>query len=212
MGGQIVNTHEGPFNQLMTQASASYKVFLEEKRFISFGLSVGFVYNNFNIQALDDPNDPALASVAVNEINLASSAGLGYTHNNWKVGLSLPHLLTPYPTFEQADGYQPWDFLIASASYTYQPSTDWKLTPTIFYYHYGNFANQLEDGLKVDYRNKVWLGGLFRQDYRATAFLGVDTSPIISVNYLYTFSSVSANLPNDSHEIVLGMKFGKKNK
>ncbi len=210
MAGQIINIHQGPFNRLMTQAGASYKVTLQEKRFLSFGLSVGFDHLNFNAQALDDPNDPAVASVAINEINLTGSAGLAYTHDNWKAGLSLPNLLAPTSVVEPDQNHQPWDYLIGSVSYTYQYSTDWKITPTIFYHHYGNFADQIEGGLKLDYRSKIWAGGLFRQDYGATAFLGIDISKMFNVNYLYSFSSVSANLPNDSHEIVLGVKFGKK--
>ncbi|OJJ23069.1 hypothetical protein BKI52_01575 [marine bacterium AO1-C] len=213
LGGQLVNQTEGPINRLRAQVTGGYKIAVGLEGFIHFGMSLGMAYDNFNVAQLDDPNDPLATELAQSQIQFDGGVGLGYEFRGLKVGVSIPNFLAPRPFVSTNDAnqlsYSPWDYMIGTLSLTIDQGMEWIFEPTLMYHYYKDFDGQIEGGLKATFREKFWGGALYNQNLGLTAFLGLNISDLFSFGYLYSFSSPTAGVPNDSHELVLRFRFGK---
>ena len=212
LGGQLVNQTEGPSNRLRAQVAGGYKIALGLEGFLHFGMSLGMAYDNFNVAQLDDPNDPLAVDLAQSQIQFDGGVGLGYEFRGLMVGVSIPNFLAPRPFANSNDAnqlsYSPWDYMIGTLSLTIEQGMEWVFQPTLMYHYYKDFNGQIEGGLKATFREKFWGGFLYNQNLGLTAFLGLNTNEAFSFGYLYSFSSPTAGVPNDSHELVLRFRFG----
>lgn len=213
IGVRLVNVTEGPVNGLSSQVTAGYKLETGLESSLYFGMSLGLVYNTFNANALDAPNDPLVQAQNNSAIGFDGGVGLVYETNGLNIGWSMPRFAAPRPFAKQADGqnpYSPWDYMIGSVSYTFEPNLDWKFTPVFLYHLQKGFNNQWEAAFTATYQEKLNLGSIYRQNTGLTLLAGINISDRFAFNYLYSFSSPAAQLPNDSHELVLRVIFGEK--
>ena len=210
IGVRLVNVSEGPVNSLSSQVTAGYRLETGLESSLHFGMSLGLIYNTFNASALDAANDPLVQAQNNSSISFDGGVGLVYETNGLNIGWAMPRFAALRPFGKQNDGqdpYSPWDYMIGSVSYTLEPNLDWEFTPMFLYHLQKGFNNQWEAGLKAVYQKKLNLGSLYRQNTGLTMLAGINISDKLAFNYLYSFSSPTARLPNDSHELVLRVGF-----
>ncbi|WP_299460291.1 PorP/SprF family type IX secretion system membrane protein [uncultured Microscilla sp.] len=216
IGVRLVNVSEGPINTLSKKLSASYQIETGLEAHLSFGMSLGLAFSSFNASLLDDPNDPAIAAQNQSNFQFDGSLGIAYHWKNLAVGVAMPNFAAPQPfvNLNKNDEvtFSPWNYLIASLSLDYELDMDWTFSPMFIYHYQKDFAGQFEGGVRAQYQSKYYLGGLYRQNVGLTVLAGLDLSERFGLHYLYSFSSAAANLPNDSHELVLRVSFGKGKK
>ncbi|MEN1784343.1 MAG: PorP/SprF family type IX secretion system membrane protein [Bacteroidota bacterium] len=212
VGGFIQNTSEGISNRIAGQMAAAYELQLEAYQYLQFGLSLGIAYDNFDSAALDDPNDPVVLGRAQGALRPDGGLGIAYINRDFTFGFSLPSYLTPSPfstrDFPDQASFKLWDYRIFSAAFDYDLNSEWTLTSKLFFHSYATFDNQLEGGLLLDYQERFNGGFFYRRDMGATVLFGLVITQAISAGYFYSFSTPSANLPNDSHELFIRFRLG----
>ncbi|MEO7992047.1 MAG: type IX secretion system membrane protein PorP/SprF [Chryseolinea sp.] len=100
---------------------------------------------------------------------------------------------------------------ITSVSYNVQFSDRITFEPIVTYRTYDNTDGQFEGlgVLRID--NLAWVGGSYRQDYGATAFVGMNIKDKIKLGYAYEFATDQINALGDgTHEVQLVLRLGKK--
>lgn len=213
LGAKIVNITEGPVNSLSTQLTAGYRLELGLESFLNFGMALGFAHNTLNTSKLDDPNDPLVIEQNRSNFRFDGGIGFGYQTGKLNIGWAVPRFVAPRPFIKSNDSqtaFSPWNYMIGSLAYTFESGLDWEITPTLLYHYQKDFNNQIEAGIKAVYQQRIFGGGIFRQNVGLTLFAGVNLNNKISTHYLYNFSSPTAMLPNDSHELVVRIQLGRK--
>jgi type IX secretion system PorP/SprF family membrane protein len=216
VGLRLVNVSEGPINTLSNKFSASYQIETGMEASLSVGMSLGLAFSSFNASVLDDPNDPAIAAQNQSNFQFDGSLGIVYQWKNLAVGVAMPNFAAPQPFVnlnkDDEVTFSPWNYLIGSVSLDYELDMDWTFSPMLIYHYQKDFAGQFEAGLRAKYQDKYTFGGLYRQSVGLTILAGLDLNDQFGLHYLYSFSSAAANLPNDSHELVLRVTFGEGKK
>lgn len=213
LGARLVNISEGPINSLAFQSTLGYRLEVGLDSYVNFGMSLGFIYNSFNAGALDASNDPLVQEQGAGVFNFDGAVGFTYESHNFTAGLAFPKFTAPRPFANNNDPettYGPWDYLVGSLAYKLEPSIEWEITPMFLYYLHKGVNNQWEAALKAVYQKKITGGAMYRQNLGLSIFAGYTLNEKLGFHYLYSFSSPTAQLPNDSHELVLRFAFGKE--
>lgn len=224
LSSQLNYQTEGPLSLLNWFVTGSYFIPLDsfEEHFLFFGMSVGVENRAFNMSEVSDPNDPALANAtALSHTGIIGNVGLAYTFKGFRAGFSLPRLFAQDVITVDDDSFEntsnqlaPMDYWIANLSYRYNTTfSGLGFEPQILY-HADKFAgNQIEGMLTFYYQDYGYVGASYRQGYGVSAYLGGNINEMLSVNYVYGFSSTAdANLPfnNATHELGVRVNLGNK--
>lgn len=217
LGGLVYYDKRGLLKSTTISLSFTYKAFLSEQQFISFGLSGGVSMNNIQLDNINDPailSDPALFDLVDNNLSPNASFGLRYHVKGFNLGFSLPSLfkrevvgveqfttveLDPIKNYTIMGSYK---FPLGNGSLELEPHVLYRVTETL--------PNQWEVLTVLHLRDLIWIGGSYRQEYGATALLGMNIKDMFSVGYAYEFASTLVDgLPDGTHEIQLRINLGK---
>jgi type IX secretion system PorP/SprF family membrane protein len=194
--------------------SFAYQVYLgrqvSDQHKIGFGLSAGMTTSTIDGNTADNPNDPVIGSTS----SMDGQFGVHYQFRNLKLGFAIPRIFQTYVVAEDdfnKPGIEQVKNTISSISYTIRLSERFVFEPLVSYRTFENQDAQYEavGVFRVD--NVGWLGGAYRQDYGAAAFLGFNIKDRIKVGYAYEFATDQVNVFGDgSHEVQLVVRLGKK--
>ena len=203
-------------NNNTLQGTFGYRVRLSAYQHINFGLSGGLGLNNFDLDAVANVNDPALANVSQKSQYVSGQFGINYTYKNFNVGFSLPTLFDSKPysieSFQETK-FNSFKAKFGSASYAIHVNEDISITPTVLYRALDNQQSQWEGMLVTTYRNFLWLGASYRDGFGITGLIGVRLKGLFRVGYAYEHPTGSiSNASNGSHEIYMGARLGKRNR
>jgi len=197
-------------------ATFAYRVNLGARHSINFGISGGLSFNNFDLNAVANLNDPALANVVQKSQFVNGQFGFNYQFRNFNIGLALPKLFDSSPaslvTFEKVK-FNAFRNQFASISYNFILN-DIQVTPTLLYRAIDNQPDQTqwEAMLIATYRKMIWIGASYRDGYGLTGFIGVALSSF-RLGYAYEHPTSSINKASSaSHEIYFGARLGKRNR
>ncbi|HEY9005999.1 MAG TPA: PorP/SprF family type IX secretion system membrane protein [Ohtaekwangia sp.] len=191
----------------------AYQVYLgnsiRDDHKIGFGLSAGVKSTSIN-GGDAYANDPVNGTTS----SFDGQFGIHYQRKNFKLGFAIPQLFKTYVASQQdfnKVGVKQVKTTITSASYTIQLSSRLAFEPIVTYRTYENTPSQFE-GLGVFHIDNIaWFGGSYRQDYGATAFVGVNVKDKLKLGYAYEFAPSQVNaLGNGTHEMQLILRLGKK--
>lgn len=210
---------EGPFRVINFLGTASYFLPLDSyaEHFLFFGMSLGVENNSINTSEITDPNDPALINATLGQTGVIGNAGVAYTYNGIRAGLSFPRLFARDIVAVEGtkeNSFSPLDFWILNVSYLYDLNfLDLSVEPQILY-HADKFAGgQVEAMVTSYYQDYGFLGLSYRHNYGLSVYLGGNVKDRYSVSYAYGFATTSATgLPfnNASHEIGIRIKLANK--
>jgi type IX secretion system PorP/SprF family membrane protein len=192
----------------------AYQANISEGHFVKFGLSTGIGFNNFDLDEVDNPNDPALANVLSQTSFLTGQFGVFYHVKGLKLGLSLPQLFK-YSALDttnfQEVSIDQLDNYIITASYNFNFGlSKVGLEPFAMYRKSEMLPSIIELGAMFDYNDHFWIGGSYRIDYGGTGYMGVNIRKNMSFAYAYEFAGgQQMNLGNGSHELNFKVRFGK---
>ena len=192
----------------------AYQASISDDHYIKFGLSSGIGLNNFALDEVDNPDDPALQSVLDQTTFLSGQFGIFYKLKGLKLGFSLPQLYKYSAidtvefqkiTVDQLDNY------ILTASYRfYLGASSLSIEPFGMYRKSEQLPSIIEAGAMLDYKDLFWVGGSYRKDYGTTAYVGLNIMKNMSFAYAYEFSGgQQVSLGNGGHEINFKVRFGK---
>lgn len=221
-GRTSLGTNVSYFRQGIQQTSNAYATFAHRLDFgtghsLQAGVSGGFFHNALNTDGLSDAElaDPVLA--AVNGKLLADIRfGVVYQLKDLQIGASLPRLMPYYGTVAGQEritpGFRPLKNYTLHAAYRIHATPDVIIHPMVLYrkheYREGGFFEL--NGL-VNYKDALWLGGAYRQDYGMFFTAGVKLMERLSIGYAYKLpSNRISGYGNPAHELQLGLHLGKK--
>jgi len=147
----------------------------------------------------------------VNDVAALVSAGIMYKAGNLRVGFSLPSMLSQRP-FVQSESYtqqlEPFQDWMFTASYRLEGST-LAFEPTLLYRKTQEMQDRIEATGVVYWQNRLWGGAAYLHDQGISAIAGLRLLKLMSVGYVYTMPTGSANLvANSNHEFMIGIRFG----
>jgi type IX secretion system PorP/SprF family membrane protein len=196
-------------------ATFAYRVRLGAYHHLNFGLASGIAFNNFDLEAVANTNDPALLNAVQKSQYMVGQFGFNYQFKNFHIGLALPNLLDSKPNslkeFQQID-FDPFRNKFGSIGYSFNLS-EIQLSPVVIYRALDNKQTQWEGMVVATYRGFLWAGVSYREGYGLTGLIGVRLKNQYKLGYAYEHPTSSLrNAANGSHEIYFGMRIGKRDR
>ncbi|MEO1053270.1 MAG: PorP/SprF family type IX secretion system membrane protein [Bacteroidota bacterium] len=204
-------------------ATFAYKVPLGEQHYVKFGLSAGIGWNDFDIGAFGNTNDPsvggdpAILNASENNLFLDGRFGVHYRNKNLVLGFSLPKLFESRvnnPDMFNEISIQRLEEKIAFASYKFELTPgQLYLEPFVLYRTGVEFNEQIEWSALVHYKDFVTVGGTYRKEHGAAVLFGIKPLDFLEAGYSYELAPFNNdNLSFSSHEIQLKIRFKRKEK
>ena len=217
LGGMVYYDQRSLLKSTTISMSFTYKAYITNEQFVSFGLSGGISMNNIQLDNINDPailSDPALFDLVENNTSPNASFGLRYHIQGFDFGFSLPSLfkrevvgVEQFSTVE-LDPLKNYTimasrkFSLGNGTVAIEPHMLYRVTETL--------PNQWEALAVLHLRDLVWIGGSYRQEYGATALMGMNIKDFLSVGYAYEFANTLVDgIPDGTHEIQLKLNLGK---
>lgn len=194
----------------------AYRVRLGAYHNLNFGLAAGIGFNNFDLDAIANANDPALANIIPQSQYLTGQFGINYRYRNFNFGIALPNLFDTRPNTQsefQKIKFDPFRNKFGTVSYSIGLN-EILLTPTVIYRALDNQQTQWEGMLLATYKGFLWAGVSYRDGYGLTGLLGVRLKNNYKVGYAYEHPTNKAlrSAASGSHELYFGMRLGKRDR
>lgn len=196
-------------------ATFAYRVRLGYYHHLNFGLAGGIAMNNFDLEAIGNSNDPALANVLQKSQYVTGQFGINYQFKNLNIGFALPNLFESKSNSTQEFQEMKFNAFLAkfgSASYDFVLG-NYKISPVVIYRALDNQQAQWEGMVLATYKNFLWIGASYREGYGITGLIGLRLKGLLKVGYAYEYPTGSiSSATSGSHEIYLGSRFGKRDR
>jgi type IX secretion system PorP/SprF family membrane protein len=217
LGAVILSDRTDIIDKTTFSLGYSYRIPFTAYQGISIGLLTGFSDNNINFRdvKVHDPNDPAIFEYSKSVMGFEASAGINYYWKKLNVGITVPQLVTKNFNYEdnnnQASLKEKQTFIL-TANYVFTLKKDALfLDPNLMLTYQQNAPFKFDIGLMLNWKEKAWLGGVYRSD-NAYSFIGaVKFSQSILFGYAYDLIyNDLQSYGGGSHEFILGYQFARK--
>jgi type IX secretion system PorP/SprF family membrane protein len=218
-GGYVYNDQSSIFRRWGGSFSYAYHINFAENHRLSLGLSAGAqsVRINYNDVFVLDPTDEVITNGIQRNSYFEAGFGINYMLKDWSLGLSVPSLFgtdLSYLSQNGRTGYETARHYVAQTSYKLRLAQDkFTIQPTVMFRTTEALNFQLDAGASFMYKDWVWINGMYRYDYAVSVGGGFKVHNMITVGYSYDLPINNLNgYTTGSHEILLGITFGKKKK
>ena len=217
LGAVIMDDKTDVIDKLTFSLGYSYKIPFNAYQGISFGIVAGFTENKIDYEKLiaHEGNDPALFQNSKADMGFEASAGVNYYWKKLNVGLAVPQLVSKNFVYidnnNKASVTQIQHYLL-SANYVFTLKKDVLfLDPNLMLTYIPNAPFAYDIGLMFNWKEKAWLGGVYRSN-DAISFIGaVRINQSIMFGYAYDLIYTDFQpYGGGSHEFILGYQFAKK--
>ena len=205
----------GYYNTTGLKLGYSHKVIVAESEFhfgshkisiprseLFFGLSGGATkYNRLNAV-----NDPVVTNNGDSPLSPEATFGMYYKVNNLNIGISVPGILNSNIDISGSNSNVLESHFYTMLSYTKSLNDFWSLYPSVLMKTAKHY-NQFDFNLNVKFRDQVWFGASFRQDFGPSVFVGLDFGRLFSIYSHDISSNKMSNYSNGSHEMTIGYDF-----
>lgn len=219
VGGYLFTDITGPTRRIGISGSYSYHIKIQEKMKIALSLSAGILQFAVDGSKLTLENQSDY--VFVNGYQSKTVPDLGASFylyglpkengaGNWWFGGYFPQVFnaklklfeTPTPTgvlnthIFVTGGYK----LFLTDEFTAEPSILVKFVSPV--------PVQIDGGLRVFYKNKIWIGGTYRTKDAMSALVGYMHKDNLLIGYSYDITTTNLkNYSNGTHELMIGFRF-----
>lgn len=211
----------GMFNITGGQAAYRYSLDLNNSR-LSFGLSLGAIntridLNDIRVQDITDPN---IINSYQGATGFDANFGLNYEISNFNIGIAVPQIIGNELAYQAIKNtvtgndvrYGLSRHFIINAGYNWdiQDNETWFLQPNVLVRATPNAPTQYDISAMLNYKEKYWLGGMYRSAYAVTAAAGMRLAEQFVAGYAYDIA-VHKDLnqyTRGAHEVMLGYQWG----
>ncbi|MGK6352666.1 PorP/SprF family type IX secretion system membrane protein [Parapedobacter sp. DT-150] len=217
-GVGIIVQHDRAAQFTRTDALLAYAYHLRvaETVNLSAGVNAGFSQVQLDLAGVNTgiPNDPVLADYADRRLSPDLGLGLWLYSARFFVGLSAQQLLgNPLAFSDNArrqGGYQQF-FLMAG--YKVHLGSEMAVVPSLLLKQAANMPLVGDYNLKLAFRDRLWVGGGYRNHESFSAMAGFNISALFNLSYSYDFTTGPVRtLAHGSHEVVLGILLNNRYK
>ncbi len=213
LGLSVLNDRLGPTNTTSLYADFSYRIKVNKKSWLAFGLKGGLNIRKADLVETIEANDPVFVNEEKSDYLPNFGFGLYYYTHRYYVGVSIPKLLENDFKSNDVQGStnlgseKKHYFLIAGA--VFNLSKNIMLKPTGFL-KVTNGA-PLEGDLTASFifNNRFWVGGMYRSNDALGLLAGINITKQFSVGYSYdwSYTNTTFRYNGGSHEIMLRYDF-----
>jgi type IX secretion system PorP/SprF family membrane protein len=232
LGLSAQNVKLGISNLTNAKANLSYRIMLNKsvRSFLSFGMYFGaiqYVVNGSDLVLKDDiAQDPSFYAYRKTLRMPDMGLGIAYKHENFRIGLGIPHLLQPKLKFNDrtskdsrsiyAKIFQHY-YLIAS--YAIQPRRHLSIEPSALIKYVDQAPLQVDLNTNWVFHKRYWIGATYSSGNALAAGAGILLYPgkdkvkheIIKIGYTYDLNISGYAKGKNSHEIMVSVSFRTKN-
>lgn len=220
IGGKITVDQTDILKQFNAALSYSYKVMLNEKAKLHFGVSALMVQNSvgYSDAVVGDLADDVVNGGDESGIAFDAEAGMMLEYGKGKIGISTVHLFESGVAYNLPEDRGTGTFervrqFTSYASYTFEVSENWDVEPMVLIRNQGVGSFQTELNAMSSWRNTLYLGLGYRQEAGFIGRIGFQVTDLFIAAYAYEFSgSGVASYSGGSHEFMIGYKLGKQTK
>ncbi len=215
IGLSFLNDKIGPTNTSSFYLDFSYKIKINERARLAFGIKGGFNYRltDLNGLTIKEANDPVFQSDIKSEFLPNFGFGLYYFTDKYYVGVSIPKLLENNFDNNSVSGStnlaseQKHYFLIGGA--IFRLSDNFKLKPTTFVKITAAAPIEADLTALFYFREKIWFGPMFRTGDAFGALVGIFITDQLAVGYSFDWSMTNTTFQYNagSHEIMIRYDF-----
>jgi type IX secretion system PorP/SprF family membrane protein len=219
IGGTIIHDKIGVSENFSANINLSYQLKLDYKgnHRLSFGLKTGIYTQKAVLKDLIywDSNDPIYTgNEIVSQNTLLFGAGIYYYTNKYYIGLSIPLLyakdLKDNPTADNGRSSYLRKYFYLNGGIVIPLSDNIDFKPSFLLKYQKAAPLQADLNLHFLFNDILWLGVSYRTMDAVAIMLEVNVMRWMRIGYAYdiTLSKLS-NYSSGSHEIMIGIDFGK---
>jgi type IX secretion system PorP/SprF family membrane protein len=164
---------------------------------------------------LKDVSDQVISNGIQSVVTPDFGAGI-YAYSidkKWYAGLSVPQLFQNKIVFKEiysSSLSKLATHFYATGGYRYTINSDFKIEPSIMLKYVKPAPLQFDLGLRAIYRDKVWLGTVYRYLDAISVMMGYTMKQNLTFAYSYDFTTSNIRkYSTGTHEIVIGLRFHK---
>lgn len=205
----------GPTRRTGLTASYAYHLKLKEDMFLSMGLSAGVLQWGIDGSKLilHDEGDANLLVNYQNTYVPDFGAGL-YFHkkNRFYLGFSVPQLYqAPIALYSSNTKSKLVSHFNLNGAYKFDIDDDFKIEPSFLVKYAVPAPPKMDVGLRVIYKEQIWLGGAYRHNDAFTALIGYMYKNYLMIGYSFDYTTTNVRkYTTGTHEIMLGLHFSRK--
>jgi type IX secretion system PorP/SprF family membrane protein len=216
IGGNVLLDKLGMLQQVSASASVSYGITIAQQHKVRLGVTGGY------FQMRVDPTDAIafdagdnIVEGGVNSSNsINTEAGILYQFKGLELSFASKQLIETRSDFNysELDGYGLKRHFIGYASYGIVLNKSLSLTPSVMYKGIKG-TQQFDFNADLNYNDFIYGGLGYRTEVGLIGRIGINVRRLFFVGYSYEVPMQNiATYGAGSHEIVLGLKFCKKDK
>ncbi len=216
MGGYLFTDIVGPTRRIGFNYAYAYHVKLSDQLKLSLGLSAGILQHAVDGSkiTLRDPADLVISNGYQSVLVPDFGTGFYLYTDKWYVGAAAPQI---YPAELKFFDYTTKSqsrlatHMYASAGYRFDIGEDIDIEPSVLFKYVKPVPLQFDGGLRVVYKEAVWIGATFRTMDAWAAFVGYTYQKNITIGYSYDFTTTNIkNYSTGTHELLLAIRFGHR--
>ncbi len=215
IGGQLFTDNVGPTRRTGFYLSYAYHAPITEKIKLAFGLSAGILQFMVDGQkiTLHDAGDLILTNALQSCLTPDFTAGFYLYSDRFWIGASCLQI--------QQNKLKFFDYMSGTASvmnrhyygmlgYKLPLGDDFVLEPSALLKFVNPAPFQFDISLRAIYKQKVWLGGSFRNRDAIAIYTGYVFRENLMLGYSYDFTTTDlGNYSTGTHELVIGIRFNR---
>ncbi|MFI5205813.1 MAG: type IX secretion system membrane protein PorP/SprF, partial [Candidatus Paceibacterales bacterium] len=217
LGMNLYTDIVGPTRRTGFSASYAYHLKLNKDDLrLSFGLSAGILQWGIDGSklTLHDEGDQKLLNTYQTTYVPDFGAGI-YFHkkDRFYLGFAVPQLYqSPIGLYT---GTSKTSKLVSqfniNGAYKFDLGSGFKIEPSFLLKYEAPAPPKIDGGVRVIYKEALWLGGAFRYNDAFTALVGFMYNNYLMIGYSYDFSTTNIRkYSSGTHEIMLGLRFSRK--
>ena len=221
LGAMIYSDTKGINKTIGGNLMYSYRINLSEKSHLNFGVTFLFVSKkiNFTDATVQDVSDPTLLNSQESKTNFNGDFGIAYFNGKFELGLTMNQFLSNKSTYFTEFGndisYTPSYHFINSIKYTFTLNKEKGIliAPQSIVRYTKNAPLQYEVNTNLYYKKMFWIGAAYKHDYAVSVNAGINILQKFDIGYSYNIiTSDIGQYAGVTHEVMLNVKFGKKEK
>jgi type IX secretion system PorP/SprF family membrane protein len=214
IGFQLINDRTGPISYQSGYVTYAYHIGISPRTTLSGGVGVGASRISLDPTKLDISRgfsiDPAVfGSGELNRIKPDLTAGLYLYSADYFIGVSAQQILQQGLDFSnnqvKTNQGKTIPHLFGTAGYRFLLNADFNLLPSVMVKYVQPTGVQFDVNAKLQYRDFLWLGGTYRQDFGFAGMAGLNISNRVNVGYAYDMSTNNiGTYQRGTHELLIG--------
>ncbi len=214
LGAFLFTDNVGPTRRTGAQFSYTYKLKITQRIKLAVALSGGILEWKLDAHKINlyDPNDKVIVNGVMRTLVPDAKFGLHLYNSKWFLGFAAPNILQSKLRFDNGALYTGLSKLkhhyLLTGGYKFRVAKDFQVEPSFIVKYVNPAPIQFDFMGRIIWKEKIWLGGVYRTMDAASLLIGLTYRENISFGYAYDFTTSNLrNYSTGTHELFIGLKF-----